>query len=134
MAEAIAERQCDGVRPGGRIPEVWTFPYDFLTGKRESGKILLKCLPCMTSLVLISPEHKNELKELREEFESKARWTGIMTAAASFLIIGALIVIASASLCLTLPGVNVVPDIVMKAIVPASLVIIAAFPLIAMAV
>ncbi len=47
----------------------------------------------------------------------------------SFLIVGAIIVIGSASLCLTLPGINVMTDVLYPGIFPGLLVLAMAFPL-----
>lgn len=71
---------------------------------------------------------------LREDFNNQARLTGYSAAAATFLLIGALVIITCGSLCTMLPGINVISDIILKAVVPGLLAIIVSIPLILMTV
>lgn len=88
----------------------------------------------MSSIPAISDFERQELKELNEAFDQKVKLIAYSAAAASFLLIGALIVIGCSCLCLTLPGVNVINDVVLKAIVPSFFAILLSIPLILLAV
>ncbi len=68
---------------------------------------------------LHTDDHEH-LFRLYNAFDKKSCLAGLSVAAASFLIIGALIVIGGASLCLTLPGVNAISHIILPAIVPSA--------------
>ncbi|MCC5831774.1 MAG: hypothetical protein JJU12_01865 [Chlamydiales bacterium] len=74
----------------------------------------------MSHATKLNPADENHLFQLHETFKKTACRTGCSTAAASFLIIGALIVIGSACLCLTLPGVNVVSNVIAPGVLPGS--------------
>lgn len=78
--------------------------------------------------------HTPEIDILREEFDNQAQLTGYSAAAAAFLLIGALVIITCGSLCTMLPGINVVSDIILKAVVPGLLAIVASIPLILMTI
>lgn len=52
-------------------------------------------------------------------FTSKARVAGVAALVASFLIVSSLIVAMGALICLTLPGVNVMRDVVWRGVMPA---------------
>ncbi len=86
------------------------------------------------SLDAISSQEQSELKMLHEKFGDKVCLTGCTTAAAAFLLIGALIVITCGSLCLLLPGVNVITHIILPAIVPGLAAILASIPIIILTV
>jgi hypothetical protein len=88
----------------------------------------------VASIPPLSTQESSNLKQLHADFGHKVLLTGCTTAAASFLIIGALIVIFSASLCFMLPGVNVIRDIIQPAIIPGVAGIIASIPLIILTV
>ena len=87
----------------------------------------------LMSIQLLSTE-KQELSALHDDFGHKVLLTGCCTAAASFLIIGALIVITCGCLCLMLPGINVVTHIILPAVVPGLCAIVASIPFIILAV
>jgi hypothetical protein len=88
----------------------------------------------MSSVRPLNALQHDKLKELNENFAHKAKIAGCSAAAASFLLIGALIVITCGSLCLLLPGVNVVTHVILPAVVPGSLAIIASIPFMVAAV
>lgn len=88
----------------------------------------------MSTLVILSPPQSEELKTLSQAFDKKARLAGCSAVAASFLLIGALIVITCSCLCLTLPGVNVINHVILPAVVPGILAIIVSIPFILLAV
>jgi hypothetical protein len=88
----------------------------------------------MSSVTSITGQQQQELKGLHEQFGRKVKLTGCSTAAAAFLLIGALIVIACGCLCCTLPGVNVIVDVILPAIVPAIFAILISIPCMILAV
>ncbi len=83
-----------------------------------------------TSTPKLHPEDKTHLFALHETFNQKARLTGCSTAAASFLILGALIVIGASCLCLTLPGVNVIQHVILPGVFPGSGALLLSLPFI----
>lgn len=84
----------------------------------------------MSSPSSLSTLEKQELAEL----QPSATLPSLTAAAATFLILGALIVITNASLCLALPGVNVVNQVVLPAVVPGVLAIVVSLPFILLSV
>jgi hypothetical protein len=88
----------------------------------------------MTEISSLTEAEKINLKELHNTFGEKAKLTGCSTLAASFLMIGALIVITCGCLCLMLPGVNAINHVVFPAILPGSLAIVTSIPFILLAV
>jgi hypothetical protein len=77
---------------------------------------------------------KQELESLHKDFGYQVKLTSCHTAAASFLMIGALIVITCGSLCLMLPGINVVSHVILPAVIPGSLAILTSIPFILAAI
>lgn len=88
----------------------------------------------MNPTVSITDIEKAELDQAHAKFIRESRFIGCSTAAAAFLLIGALIVIGCSALCLTLPGVNAFSDVILPAFVPAGAAIILAIPAIVIAV
>jgi len=82
----------------------------------------------MSNTVEIHPPDKIHLFQLHNTFGEKACRSCCSVLAASFLITGALIVIYSASLCLALPGVNVVNQVILKGYLPAAVALILSIP------
>ncbi|NGX61199.1 MAG: hypothetical protein K940chlam9_00682 [Chlamydiae bacterium] len=82
----------------------------------------------------ITPPEKSQLSTLHDDYTSKVRVTSVATATASTLIICAVIVIGCASLCLTLPGVNAMQQVVLPGILPGAGGILLATPFIILAV
>ena len=74
------------------------------------------------------------LNTLHDEFGRKALFTGCSTAAASFLLIGALIIITCGCLCLMLPGINVVNHVILPAVIPGICAIVLSIPFILMSI
>jgi hypothetical protein len=86
------------------------------------------------SITPITPLEKNEMRGLHDSFDQKVKLTGCCVAAAAFLIIGALIVITCGGLCFMLPGVNVIEDVVLKAIVPGLCALVVSIPFVVLSV
>ena len=84
----------------------------------------------MINIRSITEDQQIVLKNLHHDFRSKVKITGCSVAAASFLLIGALIVIGCGCLCLMLPGVNVLTQIAYPAIIPSLFAIALSTPLI----
>ncbi len=82
----------------------------------------------------LSEPQRDALTTLHDDFGHKVLLTGCSVAAASFLLIGALIIITGGCLCLMLPGINVVNHIILPAVVPGLCAIILSIPLIILAV
>ncbi|MEZ5314636.1 MAG: hypothetical protein R3E91_00250 [Chlamydiales bacterium] len=74
-------------------------------------------------------KHK-DLLDKHIAFRKTSKQTGCSIATASLLVISALIVIVSSSLCFYLPGVNVLHDIVLRGFLPGSIGILLSIPLI----
>lgn len=72
----------------------------------------------MSRVIRIHGNDKKHLFGLHSDFKSKTCYAKYSVAAAAFLIIGALIVIFCSSLCLTLPGVNVVQNVILPGVLP----------------
>lgn len=85
----------------------------------------------MSSITTIE---KNLLETYQKDFDRHVRIIGITIVSASFITITALVVIACASACLILPGVNTMQQVILPAIVPASCAILLSIPLIVVAV
>src|SRR5262245_18644647 len=88
----------------------------------------------MSSIESITFPQSQELKKLGENFDYKTKLAGCSSAAATFLLIGALIVITCGCLCLMLPGVNVISHVILRAVVPGSLAIVVSIPFILLTV
>ena len=84
----------------------------------------------MSSIQSITKNEQHELTLLHEKFGREVKITGYSAAAASFLLIGALIVITCGCLCLMLPGVNVVNHVILPAVAPGLIAILISIPLI----
>jgi len=84
--------------------------------------------------ISISSDDRAELLMLHDDFGKKIKWAACSTAAAAFLLVGALIVITCGCLCLMLPGVNVVNHVILRAVVPGIFGILISLPLILFAV
>lgn len=84
----------------------------------------------MSLAVQLHARDQHHLFELHDTFKKTACRTGCSTAAASFLILGALIVIGGACLCLTLPGVNVVNNVILPGVLPGSGALMLSIPFI----
>jgi len=82
----------------------------------------------MSNVVYIHGDDQEHLLELHDTFKNKRTRTGCSVAAASFLILGALIVIGCASLCLTLPGVNVINNVILPGVLPGSGALLLSIP------
>jgi hypothetical protein len=82
----------------------------------------------------IPSAEKQPLAALHKELGPKILCAGWSTAAASFLLIGALIVITCACLCLMLPGINVIQHVILRGVVPALCAIVLSIPFIILAV
>lgn len=81
----------------------------------------------------ISYQEKKYLDTLHADLESTASKMGWSTAAASFLIIGALIVITCSCWCLRLGAVNVLSQIIIPGVIPSIIAIGAAAPFVVVA-
>ncbi len=88
----------------------------------------------MTTAIQINESQSKELRAFHEDLDRKVKLTGCCVIAASFLIIGALIVIGCSCLCLTLPGINAINDVILPAVVPSLLAIIVSIPFILLSV
>lgn len=88
----------------------------------------------MNPIVSITTSEKTELDTAHTRFIRESRIIGCSTGAAAFLLIGALVVIGCSALCLTLPGVNALSDIILPAFVPGGAAFILAIPAIVIAV
>lgn len=88
----------------------------------------------MSTITSLSNADQVGLSELHKVCESKGKVAGWSGAAASFLLIGALIVITCSCLCLALPGVNVLTDVIARGVVPGLCGIILSIPFICIAV
>jgi len=88
----------------------------------------------MSNVAHIHARDQRHLFELHDTFKTSACRTGCSTAAASFLMIGALIVIGCACLCLTLPGVNVINNVILPGVLPGTGAIVLSIPFIVYAV
>jgi len=88
----------------------------------------------MHQLTSITDSEKQQIATSHEELSSETRWVGWSVGAASFLLVGALIVITCGCLCLMIPGVNVIQDVVLRAVVPGMCAILASIPFIVLAV
>ncbi len=86
------------------------------------------------SITSITKAEKEILTKVREKFDHKAKLSGYSAAAASFLLIGALVIITCGCLCLMLPGVNVVYDVILPAVVPGIILIALSIPFIVFSV
>jgi hypothetical protein len=84
----------------------------------------------MSNVLHIHPQDIQHLFELHNIFKTSACQTGCSTAVASFLMIGALIVIKCACLCLMLPGINVVNNVIFPGILPCTGAIVLSIPFI----
>lgn len=84
----------------------------------------------MSSTLLISATAARSLHKHHEVFSEKAKIAGCSTAASSFLLIGALIVITCGCLCLNLSGVNVINQVILPAVVPGVAAILLSIPFI----
>lgn len=84
----------------------------------------------MTSIILLKEHERAELHALHQAYGTATKFTGCSTVAASFILTGSLIVISCGSLCLFLPGVNVITDVVFRAVIPGSLGIMSSLPFI----
>lgn len=82
----------------------------------------------------LSTFETQELKALHEDFGHEACLSGCSTAAAAFLLVGALIVITCGSLCSMLPGINVTSHIILRAVVPGLCAIVLSIPFIILSV
>ncbi|MCH9625217.1 MAG: hypothetical protein S4CHLAM123_03870 [Chlamydiales bacterium] len=84
----------------------------------------------MNQVTFINNDQKQTIEDLHEKFNHQKNINGLTTAAAAFLLTGALIVIACGCLCLTLPGVNVLNAVIFPAVLPGCCAIAATIPLI----
>lgn len=84
----------------------------------------MSTIPPLTSVEI------KRFNRLQGEFNKKVCLTGCSVTAASFLLVTALIIIFCSALCLTLPGVNAMRDVVFRAMLPACLLILLSLPLI----
>lgn len=75
-------------------------------------------------------EFKTNFQQTKNELEKLNLKVSLSTAAASFLVMGALIVIGCSLCCLALPGINVITQILVPAILPSICAIAIAVPLI----
>jgi hypothetical protein len=82
----------------------------------------------------ISDNDYHSLQNFHALHWEKVKIGSACSSAAAFLLIGALIVIGCSSLCIMLPGVNVITQIVFPAIIPSSFAIVFSIPLILIAV
>ena len=82
----------------------------------------------------LSEPQREALNTLHDDFGHKVLLAGCSTAAASFLLIGALIIITCGCLCLMLPGINVVNHVILPAVVPGLCAIVLSVPLILLAI
>lgn len=80
------------------------------------------------------PEDKERLDQLYATFSKSSRKGSCVSAGTSLLVLVALIVIACSSLCLTLPGVNAMTQVILPGIVPGLGALILSIPLIAYSV
>jgi len=84
----------------------------------------------MSSIPSLNSNEIQKLDGFHKDFGKITRHIGCALVPASFLFVGALIVITNSCLCLTLPGINVMTDVVIKGILPASGGILLSIPLI----
>lgn len=75
-------------------------------------------------------DDRNHLFNLHKVSKNKDCLASCSTAAAAFLILGALIVISCASLCFTLPGINAIQDVILPGILPGIGAILLSLPFI----
>ena len=87
----------------------------------------------MTIHTLTKPQ-REALHTLHDAFGHKVLLTGCSVAAATFLLIGALIIITGGCLCLMLPGINVVNHVILPAVVPGLCAILLSIPFILLAI
>ncbi len=79
---------------------------------------------------LISDDDKRPYLALCEEYSKRATEGARYTCAATFLFLGGAIVFLGAGVTMTVPGVNVISRIVLPAMLPASLAVLASIPFI----
>lgn len=84
----------------------------------------------MSSLGRISDPQREQMRGYHEDYHEKNRSQSCSIVVAALLCLGGLIVITGGCLCLNLPNINVINDIVLKAIVPGLLAITLAIPFI----
>ncbi|MCB1180970.1 MAG: hypothetical protein KDK55_02985 [Chlamydiia bacterium] len=78
----------------------------------------------------IQENDRHALLNYHQRLSRNVPWAALSGAAASFLLIGALIVIFSVSLLFTLPNVNVIQSIILPGYLPAGSAILLSIPLI----
>lgn len=86
------------------------------------------------SIVNLTDTEKSDLEVLHRDFGSKANLTGLSTGAATFLCVGALLIIGCSLLCLQLEGINAMQDLFYPAILPSICAIVLSIPLIVISV
>lgn len=81
-------------------------------------------------MTAIHPTDREHLLSLHSDYRAKARMTGCSTAAASFLLIGALIVIGCSGLVLTLPAANPIQHFILPGLIPGASAALLSIPFI----
>lgn len=84
----------------------------------------------MSRPIQLHAQDQQHLFQLHAAFKKTACRIGCSAAAASFLVIGALIIISAACLCLSLPGVNVVNNVILPGVLPGSGALLLSIPFI----
>lgn len=85
-------------------------------------------------IVNLTDAEKTDLSTLDSDFSCKAGLTTLSTAAATFLCVGALLIIGCSLLCLQLEGINAMQDLFYPAILPSLCAIVISIPFIIISV
>ncbi len=77
----------------------------------------------------LSSEEKKQLDTFDKDFSYHSRIATITTVAAAFVAILSAIVLTCSGLCLILPGINAMQDIILPAMLPSAIALAASIPL-----
>jgi hypothetical protein len=82
----------------------------------------------MSSLGILTHEKKKELESFHQNFSHHSTVATVVTVVAAFLAILSAIVLTCSGLCLTLPGINAMHDIILPVMIPSTIALLCSIP------